>query len=159
MQDVDSSRTKIILDSSGPALKESLSSKVYLIKPNLQEFRALVGLELPTESEQIEAARSFVSDGKCNVLVLSMGSAGALVVSQDSVERFWPPTVPLLSTVGAGDSMLAGIVFQLQKSSSLHEAVKYGMACGAAAISTEGTGFGDKNTVDRLFPLVNFKSY
>ncbi len=143
-----------ILDTSGEALVEALKSPLYLIKPNLRELRNLSGKPLEHAEEQEAAAASLVADGSCKFVVLSLGAAGALLVGKDLKQHFRSPTVPLRSTVGAGDSMVAGILLRLQQGTSITEAVAYGVACGAAAVATPGTGFGSKDFVERLYEQV-----
>ena len=83
-----------------------------------------------------------------------MGAAGALLVTRDTGEMFIPPPVIRKSTVGAGDSMVAGIVFYLSLGKSLQEAVKYGVACGTAATMNPGTELCNKKDADLLYSLI-----
>ncbi|MFO7497193.1 MAG: 1-phosphofructokinase family hexose kinase, partial [Desulfobacterales bacterium] len=94
--------TKMIVDVSGKALKEALEEGVYLIKPNVREFRELVGEEIKEESQIKAEARKMVESGRCEMVVISLGAAGALAVSKDFAEHILPPTVPIISKVGAG---------------------------------------------------------
>ncbi len=96
--------TKTIVDVSGKALKEAIEEGVFLIKPNVREFRELVGEEIKEESQIKAEAQKMVQSGRCQVLVISLGAAGALAVSEDFAEHILPPTVPIISKVGAGDS-------------------------------------------------------
>jgi 6-phosphofructokinase 2 len=108
---------KTIVDVSGQALAEALEEGVFLIKPNVREFRELVGKEIKEESQIKAEAQKMVKSGRCEVLVISLGAAGALVVSEEFAEHILPPTVPIVSKVGAGDSMVAGIVLSLARGS------------------------------------------
>ena len=121
---------------------------------NLRELRNMTGAALEHEDEQEAAAAALVAKGSCEVLVLSLGSGGALLLTKDGTRRYRSPTVPLKSTVGAGDSMVAGIVMRLHTGAPLVDAVAYGVACGAAAVATPGTGFGSKDFVERLYERV-----
>ena len=136
----------LVLSQEG-ALKEG----VYLIKPNVREFRELVGEEIKEES-QIEAeAQKMVKSGRCEVLVISLGSAGALMVSENVAQHILPPTVPIVSKVGAGDSMVAGMVLSLARGKPLRESVLFGVATGAAAVMTPGTELCRREDAERLF--------
>ena len=142
---------KTIIDVSGQALEEALKEGVYLIKPNVREFRELVGEEIK-EKSQIEAeAQKMVKSGRCEVLVISLGSAGALMVSENVAQHILPPTVPIVSKVGAGDSMVAGMVLSLARGKPLRESVLFGVATGAAAVMTPGTELCRREDAERLF--------
>jgi 6-phosphofructokinase 2 len=131
--------SRIILDTSGEALKQALKEPVYLIKPNMAEMIDLAGFDIEDEGQQEAAAASIVDRGLCEIVVVSLGAAGALVVTRDLCERLRAPSVPVKSKVGAGDSMVAGIVFKLAQEKSIHEAISYGVAAGAAAVMSPGT--------------------
>jgi 6-phosphofructokinase 2 len=143
--------TKVIIDVSGEAMKEALKEGVYLIKPNIREFRELVGKEIKEESQIKAAARKMVKSGRCEVLVISLGAAGALMVSREISEHILPPTVPIVSKVGAGDSMVAGMVLSLARGRTLRESALFGVAAGAAAVMTPGTELCRREDVERLF--------
>jgi 6-phosphofructokinase 2 len=83
-----------------------------------------------------------------------MGAAGAMLVTKDVDEIFTPPQVERKSTVGAGDSMVAGIVLYLSNGNSISEAVKYGVACGTAATMNPGTELCRKKDADYLYSLI-----
>ena len=142
---------KVIIDASGNALAHALQEGVYLIKPNVREFRALAGNDIKEEFQISDAAQRMVKAGQCKVIIISLGAAGALLVSEDSVEHMVPPTVPIISKVGAGDSMVAGIVLSLSRRKKLREAVLYGIAAGSAAVMTPGTELCRKEDTERLY--------
>jgi len=85
------------------------------------------------------------------VVVISIGAAGALMVSKEVTEHFRSPTVPIKSKVGAGDSMVAGIVLGLAQGKSLRDAVMLGVAAGAAAVMTPGTELCRRVDTERLY--------
>jgi len=142
---------KVIIDAAGDALAHALQEGVYLIKPNVREFRELAGNNIKEESQITEAAQSMVRAGQCEVMVISLGAAGALLVSEDIVEHIVPPTVPISSKVGAGDSMVAGIVLSLSRGKELREAALYGIAAGSAAVMPPGTELCRKEDTERLY--------
>ena len=142
---------KVMIDASGDALNQALQEGVYLVKPNYREFRDLVGQDMKEES-QIEAeALKLVKSGRCEILVISLGAAGALMVSKEVVEHIRPPTVPIVSKVGAGDSMVAGTVLSLARGQTPRDAVLFGIAAGAAAVMTPGTEMCRREDVERLY--------
>jgi 6-phosphofructokinase 2 len=141
---------RLILDTSGRALKNS-GGGIYMLKPSLRELEDLSGREIRSEGDQERAARQIVDQGRCEIVVLSLGAEGALLATADESERFTAIPVEARSTVGAGDSMLAGIVLGLCRGLSLHEAVRFGMAAGAAALLGAGTELCRRADVERLY--------
>ena len=146
--------TKTIIDASGEALKKAIQEGVYLIKPNIREFRELVGEEIKQESQIKVEAQKIVEKGWCEMLVISLGAAGALAVSKGFAERILPPTVPIVSKVGAGDSMVAGIVLSLARGKTLRESVLFGVAAGTAAVMTPGTELCRREDAERLYEVM-----
>jgi len=142
---------KVIIDVSGEALAEALKEGVYLIKPNVREFRELVGEDIKEESQIKAEAQRMIKSGRCEVLVISLGAAGALMVSENVARHILPPTVPIVSKVGAGDSMVAGIVLSLARGKPLMEAVLFGVAAGTAAVMTPGTELCRREDTERLY--------
>jgi len=138
-----------MLDTSGEALRR-MRSGVYLLKPSIRELRECVGRALRDEAEQADAARGLVTAGIAEVVVVSLGAEGALVVSGHGAERLPPIRVPVRSAVGAGDSMVAAIAFGLVQGLDLHGAVRLGMAAGAATLMTPGTELCRREDVERL---------
>ena len=145
---------KTIVDVSGEALEQALHEGVYLIKPNVREFRELVGDSIQEESQMIAEAKKMVGNGRCEVLVISLGAAGALMVSAEMSEHILPPTVPIISKVGAGDSMVAGIVLSLARGMSVRESILFGVAAGTAAVMTPGTELCRREDTERLFDFM-----
>jgi 6-phosphofructokinase 2 len=168
---------RFVLDTSGSALEQGLEGGVFLLKPNLRELEALTGRELEKEAEdgggeqddfgpdqereshegaeyeeaQIDAARTLVESGWVEVVVVSMGSAGALLVTEEAAEKIPTPTVPIRSRVGAGDCMVAGLVLGLAQGWELGDAARLGVASGAAAVMTPGSELCRRKDVEALF--------
>ncbi|MDH4268416.1 MAG: 1-phosphofructokinase family hexose kinase [Deltaproteobacteria bacterium] len=142
---------KVIIDTSGDALNRALQEGVYLIKPNYREFRDLVGQDMKEESQIETEAVKMVKNGRCEILVISLGAAGALIVSEEVLEHIRPPTVPIVSKVGAGDSMVAGTVLSLARGQTPRDAVLFGIAAGAAAVMTPGTELCRREEAERLY--------
>ena len=150
-------KARLIVDTSGEALKHAVQEGVYLVKPNLGELTFLAGREVLQIESVDDVAREIISTGKCEVIVVSMGPIGAMVVTKDFALQIIPPTVKMKSTVGAGDSMVAGMVLSLEAKKPLIEAVQYGVACGTAATMNFGTQLCRKEDVDRLYKLIQGK--
>ncbi len=150
-----SKNAKFIVDTSGAALKHVAEEGVYMLKPNLGELSSLAGKKELQPDEVKNIAQEIIAKGKCEVMVVSMGAAGAMLVTDDIAEIFTPPAVERKSTVGAGDSMVAGIVFYLAQGKTLLQAVQYGVACGTAATLNAGTELCKKDDADRLYNLIS----
>lgn len=142
---------RVIVDTSGEALQQALQEGVFLVKPNIRELGELMGREPADEKSQLEIAMELVRTGKAAVVALSLGAAGVLLASADGYERLRTPVVPIRSKVGAGDSMVAGIVLSLAKGNPLREAIRYGLAAGAAAVMTPGSELCRREDVERLY--------
>tara|TARA_R110002051_G_scaffold26108_3_gene63077 strand:- start:4448 stop:5413 length:966 start_codon:yes stop_codon:yes gene_type:complete len=141
---------KLILDTSGEALLKGAQAGVYLLKPNLGELAALCGVKTISFLDVESIAKDFIRNNACEVLVISLGSQGALMVTNDVVEHIAAPIVYQKSTIGAGDSMVAGMVHAMANGKSMTDMVKYGVACGTAATMTEGTQLCKKKDVEEL---------
>ena len=142
---------RVIVDTPGEALREAVRAGVYLVKPNLPELHALAGRELPDEAAQEAAALALVHLGHTEAVVLSMSAAGALLVTAEGCTRLRAPTVPIVSRVGAGDSMVAGLVLGLSRGLPLRQAVLFGIAAGTAAVMTPGTQLCRREDTERLY--------
>lgn len=146
---------RLIVDTSGEALKEALKAGVYLIKPNLKELASLAGKQNLTADDAEAAAKEVMNKYKCEVIVTSLGAGGALLITSAMCMKVEVPAVKTESTVGAGDSMLAGIIYSLFNSRSLIEAARYGVACGTAATMNPGTELCHLKDVQKLYQIIN----
>lgn len=143
--------SRLVLDSSGPALARGVAAGVYLLKPSLREFRALTESDDEDESALIARAVEVVTRRKwCTVLLLSLGPSGALLVTPDERWRFSAPAVPTVSSVGAGDSMVAGLLVALGRGRPLRDAARFAVAAGAAAVMNPGTELCRRRDAERL---------
>ncbi|MBZ5856319.1 1-phosphofructokinase family hexose kinase [Flavihumibacter profundi] len=144
---------KLVVDTSGNALQEAVQAGVYLIKPNLAELAILAG-KTEIHIEQVDViARELIDKNHFELVVISLGPTGAIMVTKDSVYRAIPPAVVRKSTVGAGDSMVAGILFGLVQQKSMGETLRYGVACGTAACLNPGTALCKKEDVERILKV------
>lgn len=148
-------KIRLVVDASGPSLVKAVETGVYMIKPNLRELSYLAGRDEISGMDQEEIARGVVNSGKAEIIVLSMGPRGAMMVTKDRTEYVMPPTVKPTSTVGAGDSMVAGIVLSLTRDEDLSAALKWGVAAGTAATMTSGSELCRKEDVSRIFEWLN----
>jgi 6-phosphofructokinase 2 len=145
--------TRVVVDTSGRALHTLANSggPIFLIKPNLRELSELMGRDLRRDSEIVEAARGLLNRGRIEVIVVSLGAAGVLLVSKETTAQLRSPTVPIVSKIGAGDSTVAGITLGLARGLALLDAVRYGVAAGAAAVMTPGSELCRREDTEQLF--------
>jgi 6-phosphofructokinase 2 len=143
---------RLVLDTSGGGLRH-ITSGVYLLKASVRELRECVGRELVTEAEQLEAAREIIDCGRAQVVVVSLGSEGALLATSRVIQRFRAIPMRALSGVGAGDAMVAAITVGLSRDWSLSKSVRYGIATGAAMLMTPGTEPCTRADAERLFEV------
>ena len=129
-----------------------------MIKPNLREMRDLAGVELLHQDDWIIAAREYINAGKVEVVALSLGHLGALLVTRDLAFR--APALPIkpVSAVGAGDSFLGAMIFGLAKGNSLADAFRLGMAAGSSALINAGTELCRAEDAYRLYAAVTIES-
>lgn len=131
-------KARMVLDTSGDALKAALEEKIYLLKPNRRELGDLLGGQLE-DYETEDVARKMIADRKCDLLALTLGADGALLAWDEGTVRVPTPEVKVVSSVGAGDSFLGGFVLKLAMGEPLVEAFRFGVAAGTAALLTPGT--------------------
>ncbi len=144
---------RLMLDTSGGGLRH-VSSGVYLLKASVRELRECVGRPLVTEAEQLAAAHELVDSGRAEVVLVSLGSRGALLATQHESQRFSAVRMPGGSGVGAGDAMVAAITVGLSRGWPLAKSVGLGIAAGAAMLMTPGTAVCGRADVERLFEQV-----
>jgi 6-phosphofructokinase 2 len=145
---------RLVIDTSGPALAAALAEGVYLVKPNLRELSELSGQALETPEQWEAAARALVSNGQAEVVALTLGHLGALLVTRDGAWRAPPLPIQVASAVGAGDSFVGGMVWALQHHRPLTEAFAWGVAAGSAALLSVSTGLCCKEDAQQLFAQV-----
>jgi 6-phosphofructokinase 2 len=151
------SDTKFIVDTSGEALKKVLETGAYLIKPNVGELAKLIGVQRLEMEEVKEAAKKIITQGGAEIVAVSLGPQGAVLVTKDEYEYVPAPNVAKKSTVGAGDSMVGGIVWALSQNKSLKDVIRWGVACGSAATMNEGTQLFKLEDANRLFEWLKSK--
>jgi 6-phosphofructokinase 2 len=145
---------KALVDTSGAALKAAIAEGVYLVKPNLNELSDLCGRVLDTDAARIAACRDMIKAGEAEAVALTLGADGALLVTREAVWRAQPMAIEAVSTVGAGDSFLGGMVAALAQGETLEDAFRVAVAAGFAAVMRPGTELCHKEDVERLMPRV-----
>lgn len=121
----------LVVDTSGPMLKELVSEQPFLIKPNQMELAELCGVEITNQADAVKYARELVDTGVEHVIV-SLGGDGAILVTKDVVLRAKAPIGEVVNTVGAGDSLVAGFLAAISQGKDVSSAFKYGVASGSA---------------------------
>lgn len=142
---------RVVVDTAGKSLLDALQAGVFMVKPNMGELAAMAGKEKLTVDDATLAARQLIAKMQSEIVVVSMGADGALMVTADDAYIVKAPTVEQKSTVGAGDSMVAGIVYALHQNETLHHALMFGVACGTATTMHEGTGLAHVSDVNKLY--------
>jgi 6-phosphofructokinase 2 len=149
---------RMVLDTSGHALAAAVAEGVDLIKPNLSEMRELAGREPSGAAEWEVAAEALVRSGKTAIIALTMGHLGAVLVTRDRVLRAEPLSITPVSAVGAGDSFLGALIWQLASGGGLEDAFRHAVAAGAAALLNPGTALCQPGDVKRLVEQVIVKA-
>jgi 6-phosphofructokinase 2 len=148
---------KFVLDASGDALRNALEEGVYLVKPNLSELREVLEAPLTCEAELIAAARTMIDTGKAEIVAITRGAEGALLATRDDVWTAEAIKAAIVSSVGAGDSFLAGLVWSLARGDGAETAFRSALAAGAAALLQPGTTLCQKADVDQLAPSATIR--
>lgn len=145
---------KVILDADGPLFKEGVKAKPSIIKPNKFELCQYNNVSENIDDEEIvKLARKFISDG-VEIVAVSMGSKGALFISESEAMKVNALKIKAHSSVGAGDAMVAAIAYSLDNEYNLEKLVKLSVATSAGAVVTEGTKPPTKALVDELIEQV-----
>lgn len=144
---------KTILDADNEPLTLGLHAHPTMVKPNIDEAARLMQRELPTIDDVAEAAYGMV--GKLvEIAVVSMGKRGAIAATNDGVWHVLPPDIQAVSTVGCGDSMVAGLACAIAEGKPIAEGLRLGSAAGAATAMSSGVEMGKRKDVDRLLSNV-----
>lgn len=137
MRSLSGKGVRIVVDATDALLKEAIKEKPFLIKPNLDELSALFGTKITEEEDIITYARTLQLKGARNVLV-SLSEKGAILICEDGkIYKSAPPKIKLVSSVGSGDSMIAGFLVGLSLTKNYAEALKWAICTGSASASSE----------------------
>lgn len=141
---------KVILDADGEPMRQGVQAKPYLVKPNDLELSRLIGRALIDEKAMIEAGRQLQAAGIPEVLI-SRGDKGAIYVAREGVYKADGLKVPVLSTVGAGDSMVAAMAYGYEKKIPAPDRLRLAIAMGSASVTCSGTQAPSAKQVWELF--------
>jgi 6-phosphofructokinase 2 len=143
-----------VIDSSGASLRAALDEGVTLVKPNINEFSDFAGAKLDNDEVRIATCRKLIEAGRTEMVALTLGEDGALLVTKSDVLRAKPMQIEVVSAVGAGDSFLGGLVASLAKGDGLEHAFRVAVAAASAAVMSPGTELCRESDVQRLLPRV-----
>jgi 6-phosphofructokinase 2 len=137
---------KVTLDTDEEALKRGAAAGPYLIRPNIHEFGRLVETNVSEVEDIIKYARPY--EDKIKYIVISMGAKGVVGISKEGSYHVMPPKINVRSSIGAGDSLTAGIIFSLSENAPFEDALALGVACGTASALNPGSDLCKKNDID-----------
>ncbi|MGL5330284.1 MAG: 1-phosphofructokinase [Peptostreptococcaceae bacterium] len=147
---------KFILDTSGESLKIALESKPYLIKPNSDEIKQLLDVNVESKEEIIGAARQLLEMGAQNVCI-SLGKDGMIYINKDEVYEVKIPKVDVVNTVGSGDSTIGGFSVGILRGYDIIDTLKLANGCGISNALNVETGFVKIEDVEKYSQLVTIK--
>lgn len=153
IEDAKRQGIKTVLDSDDAWLKEGIKVKPAIIKPNIHEAEELLGVKLQNERAIVKAVKTLLSLG-IEIVAISRGRYPLIVSDGKKVLRLTPPQVEVSSTVGAGDSVVAGLVMKLSQGASFEEAARLAVAAGAATALTPGVELCHRADVEKLLHFV-----
>lgn len=147
----DQQKFRLIIDTSGEALRAAAAKGTFLLKPNVQELSYAAGGGMLTDMLIEGASRAIVESGRSEVVVVSGGAAGAWLTDRHGTRRLAAPLVPIASRIGAGDSMVAGLAVALARGMDIDDATRFGIAAGSAAVTAPGHNLCRREETERLF--------
>ena len=145
--------TRVLVDTSGATLHATLELRPDLVKANGDEFSAALGLRVDSMEGAVAAARAVLERGPQNVVV-TLGAAGAVAVTQGGTYVAAPPRIHALCDVGSGDALLAGVAVSIARGQGFAEGLRLGVAVAAANTLTLGAGFYKPDDLQMLLPQV-----
>ena len=148
---------RVVLDVDGEGLRLGLKAKPHIIKPNIHELSGLIGRDLGDLSEVAAAAKELNKEG-IEIVLVSMGPKGILMVSDSEEAVAVPPEVKVENTIGAGDSSVAGFLFGLVKGRDLKKALTYAAAAGTATTLRQGTALCQNEDFMKILPQVKLNT-
>jgi 1-phosphofructokinase family hexose kinase len=158
IQTIQEAGAQVILDTSGEALYWGCRVRPFLAKPNDIELEQFTGLTIDSPETIVAAARLMLESGIDNVVV-SLGKDGAMLINNMGAWQAASPEIEERNPIGAGDSMVGGLVWGLSEGLTVPEALCWGIACGAATASLSGTAVGSRQLVEALLPRVSLQKF
>ena len=154
---INEKQARVCLDTAGDALKKGIAAKPFIIKPNREEFEALLGSRCDTLDALAQEAMRLSKEHQIGHVVVSLGEEGALFASGDAVLAASAPQVRPVSTVGAGDAMCAALCFAIERGLEEAEGYRLALACGSAAVCCPGSQSPEKEKIEALLPLIEIR--
>lgn len=148
----------VFLDADGICMAEGIQGRPYMVKPNAEELARALKQPMETEQQLLAGGKALLEMGISNAVV-SLGSRGALFFWEDGIYRAKSLPVPVGSTVGAGDSMVAAMAYGLANGLSREAQIRLSMAMGAASVMQSGSQAPDAETVQTLARQVEFEKW
>jgi 6-phosphofructokinase 2 len=145
---------RMVVDSSGPPLREALAEGVHLIKPSRGELEKLLGRTAASVAEAEALALEVVASGRAEIVALTLGAEGAVLATRDGTIRLSSPKVETRSAVGAGDAFLGAMMYAMASGQTLPQAFALGVAAGAATAAASGTALATRAQIEGLLPEV-----
>lgn len=154
IQNLKAKGVKIIVDTSGDAFQEVVhNNNLFLIKPNQKELEKLAQKKAMTMKEKEAFAMELVTTGKVEYVVVSLGKNGAFLAHKNGIDKVKAPKIEVKSTIGAGDSMVAGLIYGIVKEKSPKEMLRMGVACGVSATLSEGSDLAHTKNINKVLHL------
>ncbi len=153
LKDLQAKGAKIVLDSKSFSIEDIFAVQPWLIKPNQEEISEYLGCEVNTIEEAIQKAQVFADHNITNVMV-SLGEQGAMLLNNGKCYIATPPVITAISTIGAGDSSLAGFIAAAQAGKNAAECLKNAVTYGTAACLTEGSLPPTAADIEAIYPQV-----
>jgi 6-phosphofructokinase 2 len=129
---------RMVVDTSGEPLALALAAGVHMIKPSREEFCRLVGHTPSNDVAFVQLCKQLIKQGRTQLIALTLGQAGSLVITADQAIKIHPLPVKVTSTVGAGDSFVGGFIWALAQNMEIAAAARIGTAAATAALQTQG---------------------
>jgi 1-phosphofructokinase family hexose kinase len=144
---------RAILDTSGDAFRYGLIARPYMIKPNRYEAESITGFQLNNKSD-LQRAVAMFHDLGVHIAAISLGENGLFLSWEDDSRLIPAPEINVGNPTGAGDALLAGLIYAIEQGESLPQAGRFAVACGAAAAQGNGVGLPPLSTIELLAQLI-----
>jgi 1-phosphofructokinase family hexose kinase len=146
-------KADVCVDASGGLLRAALKARPWLIKPNVEELAELTGKRLTDADQILAAARGLLT--RCTLVLVSLGSDGAMLVTEDKAWRAWETSKARVAhTVGCGDALLAGFCAAWTRGRGPEAALRFGVACGSACVRTLFASVRTQSEVKTILPKI-----
>ena len=154
IQNLTAKGVKVIVDTSGPVFNEVLKNKLFLIKPNQKELARLAGKEALDKAGQEAFAMQLITNKTAQYVVVSLGKEGAFMAHKNGIEYVTAPEISVKSTIGAGDSMVAGLIYAITQNETPKNILRWGVACGVSATLSEGSDLAHKENIEKIVKML-----